>query len=208
MLSLLFNKVLGPLALIGTVGAIAFCLLWLNARDAVIEERGACNVEVIQSALDAEVIAHTATRTNYMKQIEENIEQEKRETAAIEAAKKQEQEQLLKVAGLHSAIDKLMQEANFDEIPDSGECLNVYVLNDSVAGMRLRPESCNALGPGGWSAGSANCFSAEGINGTDSAGRDFATVTYADTLKLWGIDRANLMVCNGRLEQIETLGGP
>ena len=185
----------------------ALCFgLWLSARDAVIEERGICNEATVRAALDAERIAHSSMRENYLKLLDEQAEQKEREQEALTQARANELAAKAEVAEQDKQIEKLMLEASIDDIPDSGECLNVFVLNDSVTGMRLRAASWDALSPGGWSHGGPNCFRAAGIGGTDSAGRDFATITYGDALKLWGMDRATIKTLNGRLEQIEALG--
>lgn len=45
---------------IGWAAAVAMTLLWLNARDAIIEEREGCNADKLQSVVEAEQILRQA----------------------------------------------------------------------------------------------------------------------------------------------------
>lgn len=191
---------------LGWGGMAAFVGLWLSARDAVIEERGACNAATLQTALDAALLQNKVLLENNETLLIESAEKQRQDDEAVRLARSNELTAKAEVEESRRRIDELIEEIDGDELPDSGECLSAFVLNDSVAGMRVQAASCHPFSAGGWSAGGADCFRAEGINGADSAGRDFATITYGDTLKLWAIDRGTIKTLNGRLAQIEELG--
>ncbi len=53
----------------GYVAAAILLGLWLNARDAIIEEREGCNTKITQAALASEKLAREATREAYERRL-------------------------------------------------------------------------------------------------------------------------------------------
>ena len=123
---------------IAGVGAVAFFLLWIGAKGDVIEEREACNQASIQAALDAERLAHAATRRNYETTVADLVgiaERERESRAIAEAA---ERAAIAGVALREAMIDELVIEVEKHEIPDSTACLDVFVPERSISGLRLQ----------------------------------------------------------------------
>jgi hypothetical protein len=198
-------QILRFLPLAGWPLAALFGLMYMSARDAVQDERTACNEASIQSALDAERLTHEATRRNYQSLIDElastvEIERESREIAMLaEKAAKAD------LVARETTINQLMIEASIDDIPDSSECLNVFVPGHIVDRL-LHTANCPGISGGTRSSPNSTCSRAARFNPTDSASGDFSTITYGDSLKLWGMDRDIIETLNGQLLAIDNLG--
>ncbi len=179
------------------IALAAMTALYLGKRDDLATEIEAANTRVMASVAEAEKI----TREAIEKAADDRIAQ----TAALAlSAQKARDEANEKAEAANmdalkagQRIRELELEASIDDIPDSSECLNVF-----VPGRVLYPEACGETGTNPDTGANGVCASAEGINPDNPA---FALVTYGDSMKLWLQDRAGLTTCNGQLKAIESL---
>lgn len=72
----------------GYMAAIVLGGLWLNARDAVIEEREGCNADKLQAALEAEKAASDAVISAQRREIERLASEAEKERKAARIAQK------------------------------------------------------------------------------------------------------------------------
>ena len=171
---------------------------WLGAKEDLAAEVERCNSDKLSAIAEAENITRLAERKaaqQRLAQVEQVAEKEKQareiaEDAAELAEAGQVQQQM--------RIRELELEASIDDIPDSNECLNVF-----VPGRVLPAEDCGETGSGGDSRAGGTCESTEGTDSTDSA---FSDITYGDSMKIWGKDRVIIGTLNGQLKAIESLG--
>lgn len=170
-------------------------------------EIGKCNTASVQTALDAEVIAHEATRLNYELLVADLASQAERERESREIAEAAARAAKQGSAARDETITRMMLEASIDDIPDSKECLNVFAPESSVDRLRVRATDCDEIGFSTGPGADQACASAERIDAGDPASGDFSNVTYGDTLKLWGKDRDTIEILNGRLRAISALSG-
>ncbi len=183
------------------IACVVLTGLWLDARDAVIEEREACNAGVIQAALDGERLTFAAEKRQLQKDLEDMASVNERERESARIAKAAERAAQSDTATREETITRLQLEASIDEIPDSGECLNVFVLERSLDRV-LYPSACPGEGTSTGSGDDPLCGSAEELDGADPA---FSNITYADALKIWGRDRDIIQILNGQLMAIDNL---
>ena len=188
------------------IACVVLSGLWLNARDAVIEERERCNVDKLAAIVEAETITRTALQAAHAREIAQLARQAEAKDRALEIASEELERATRGTVAHENTITRLELEASIDDIPDSKECLNVFALESSLAGLYVQPEDCGEAGAGGGSWTGAVCSGPEAVDRADSASGDFSDVTYADTLKLWGRDRVTIQILNGRLAAIESLG--
>ena len=118
--------------------AILFFFLWGDAKDGIIEERENCNAAVIQTQLDEERLLNEATRKNYEIRLQDMASQAERERESREIAEAAKEAALAGAAARDKTISRLMQEAFDDEseIPDSNQCLNAFVPEPALDGLR------------------------------------------------------------------------
>jgi len=170
--------------------------LYLDKRDDLASSIEKCNTDKLASIAEAERITRDVTQ----RAADERVAAAEA-MAAAESKAKDEATEIAHNASTEALkagqrIRELELEASIDDIPDSNECLNVF-----VPSRVLYPGDCGETGASG-SGEAGACGSSEGVNQTDPA---FAIVTYGDSMKLWLQDRAGLTACNGQLGAIESL---
>lgn len=176
--------------------------LLLKAHHDIGVEKEACNTRVEAGAREAERQARQAEKENFedrITELERMVENRDRQIMLLG----EQSEMFAADSATHQAeIRRLTLEAEFneDDLPDSKECLNVYVLRDSIAGVQLN-QSCPGTGDSGDREGSLR-----GDSGTSDEGESaFANITYSDALTIWQRDRSNLIKSNCQLRSIRTL---
>lgn len=180
--------------------------LWLGARDKVIEERGACNAAVLQDLLDQERIGRNADNRHMQQRIDNLERQAERDRESIRLAEETALRAVAGTAERDETITRLMLKAETDEIPDSDECLNVFVRAAALdEWVRVRATDCDAERPGAGAGNDRHCAGPEGSDETDPAFAHFSDITYGDALKLWGRDRDTIQTLNGQLREIAAL---
>lgn len=176
--------------------------LLLKAHHDIGVEKQACETRVTEGARRAERRARIVVAANFndrVAELDRMVEDRDREIALLG-----EQSEMFAADGAtHRAeIRRLTLEAEFDEddLPDSKECLNAFVLRDSIAGVQLA-QSCPGTGGRGDSDGAVHADP-----GTSDEGESpFANITYSDALTIWQRDRSSLVKSNCQLRSIRTL---
>jgi hypothetical protein len=184
------------------VGCLVLGGLLLNAHQTIGEEREACNTRVEAGARLAERSARLAEKENFDSQIAELRRQGEAKDREIEILN-ESAVMLAADSATHAAtIERLTLEAEFDEedLPDSKECLNVFVLRDSIAGVQ-RASSCPNSGSGDDSGDALSADSGNSHEGQSA----FSNITYSDALTIWQRDRSSLIQSNCQLTAIRNL---
>ena len=180
--------------------------LWIDAKEDLATEIERCNTDKLAAVAAAEKVTRETLQAAHDRKVAELVRQAETANRAREIADEERDRATSGTTQRDETITRLMLEASIDDIPDSKECLNVFALNSSLDGMRVRSADCSEDG-GGRSAGSDGvCESTEGTDRANPASEYFSDVTYGDTLKLWGHDRDTIQILNGQLQAIESLG--
>ena len=118
------------------VAALMFTL-WLNARDAIIEEREGCNQDKLQAVAEAENIAREALQSSLDRRLRDL---EALALSESNARREAEAARAMAEAGASDAQDtirRLMREAANDETATiESVCLNADIPDDALAGLR------------------------------------------------------------------------
>lgn len=205
LISKYITPILWFMTVFGWSAAILTSYAYMEKRDEVIEEREACNSRAVMAVAEAERITRKVSEANAAILLEELASKYERERAARELAENISQEAEQKSEDQLEVIEQLMAEASIDEIPDSKECLNVFVPEPAVSRLRLRPRSCPGAVPGSGTGASPLCSGSTGAFGNDFPTEDFSDITYGDAIKLWTIDRESIRKLNGQLTAIGML---
>lgn len=186
------------LKIIPWVGCFLLGGLLLNAHQEIGEQVGQCNTEKLEAVAQAEVITREAQQRAFAvreAQLTQQFEDaETARKAATFARDKAEQ----KADESNQQIRKLELEASIDEIPDSTECLNVF-----VPGGLWDDEDCGASSFGGSGSDQVCTDPASPLRATAEG---FTSVTYGDSIRLWGMDRSTIDILNTQLGEIDKLG--
>ena len=175
--------------------------LLLEAREDIGEEREQCNTRVEAGARQAERAAREAERLNFEQVLAARDAREAELLSEIDNLGRQREILAEEVTTVEAAVRQLTLESfDEDELPDSGACLNVYVLRDSVRGMQLG-QSCAGARDSGDNPGTLY----PGPGGADTGEPAHADITYSDVLNLWARDRASLIQSNCQLRSIRNL---
>lgn len=181
--------------------------LWLGTREDLA-------AQVEGEAHRVRVAAAEARRTTA--ELERNaatriLEQERARTAAAEGALALERELAAEAIATtedrEATIRALMLEGETDDIPDSNECLNVFIRRSALDWV-LHTGTCTDGGAGGDTGPGAVCTDPAVSAGADPATGHFSDITYSDALILWGRDRDTVQILNGRLQAIAALEVP
>ena len=175
--------------------------LWLEARENLAAERVQCNADKLQSVAEARQIAAEATQRAADARIAAMEARHQDTVHALQIAAEEAREADEELADAAVRIRELELEAEFDEedLPDSGECLNVF-----VPARVLYAENCGETGAAGDNGGEV-CADPGSLNAVDET---FATITYGDAMKLWKQDRTSLQQCGANLDAVKTLQPP
>jgi len=174
---------------------------WLEAREDLAMQIQTSNVEKLESINEAERMTREVLEAAQKDRIERLQTMAIRETQARAIAEGTLLDAIKGSEALDEQIKQLTLEASIDDIPDSKESLNVFVLESSIASLRTREDCGKASNRGNtWTNGV--CTSPEDI---DPANPTFSNITYSDSLILWGRDRDIIQTLNGKLAAIESL---
>lgn len=187
---------------VSIVGNLILGWLLLQAHEDIGAAISDCNADKVSESLEAEKAAREAEKTVFAREL---AARDRQIEIQIEARKALEAERLQALQGVETRdvrIRQLELEASIDDIPDSGECLNVYVLDSSVERM-WSDQGCDQAGDSG---SSANGVCSDSIRPTGDTRPGFARITYADALFAWNHDRNSLRNCNADKRAIAEIG--
>ncbi len=201
----MISKALIGVAAVTSAAALFFLSQWIDAERGIVEERALNNQSVLQGALDAERLSRQATISYYEKTLANQRERVALEREAQEIAQAAWLDAVAIAERHEVTIDNLIKEAP-DDIPDSDACLNVFIHESAIRGLRSAGAACTDSSPDGLPGTGEACTSTEPANRRDPAAGDFSNITYSDSLILWGRDRKGLAVCNGNMRAIRALG--
>jgi len=188
----------------GYVAAIILFWLFISAREDLATEIERCNTDKISSALVAEQLVRQATESAYNERIAELESMALNGQKAVDSANAARIEAITASSNQAITINQLMRDADVSEIPDSTECLNVFVPASAVDGMRGSGNDCRSSD---FSRSGDNqiCADSSVIAETDFPSGDFAEVTFGESLVLWEMDRSTIRSQNAQFEAIGTL---
>lgn len=199
-------KFIGPVLGASIVGNLLLFWAWQSASDAVIEEKAACNLSTVLDELEAERIAHEATKRNIKVTIGDLVAIAERERASRNLVDAENEILAARTAFHENTITRLELEAAEDELPDSRACLNAFMLTESVNGLRVSAGDCHQVGGGSRPGAHQACASTQGSDPTAFAGGAFSSITYGDGIRLWQKDRQTIVQLNSQLAGIALLG--
>lgn len=184
------------------ITTLVFGGLLLQAHQDIGEAREECNTRVEAGAREAERGARIAERENFQVRLAELARQSEAKDREIEILNESAIFAAADSATHAATIERLTLEAEFneDDLPDSKECLNVFVLRDSIAGVQ-RNQSCPNAGSGDDSGDTLSADSGSPDEGESA----FANITYSDALTIWQRDRSSLVQSNCQLQSIRNL---
>lgn len=177
-----------------------FCWLWLDARDDVAAAVAECNTEKLTAINKRERAVRKELESIHADELAERDAQIAELDRHVNILLDQ-REFMAEAANRHQSTLMQLTVEHFDEdIPDSGACLSVFVLNRSLAGM-LESESCAGSGD---SKGDGDALHAN-TRGHDADQPHFSDITYGDALVLWDRDRRAAVSSNCQLNSIREI---
>ena len=186
--------------LVGKFGGWAlsavFLFLWVRAEKAETEAIEAANTRTAVAVAEAEQITREAVTASLQREIELQKTLRRASQIAFENVSRASSAAQAEVSRTNLRIRELELESFNEDIPDSGECLNVY-----LPGRLLYTDDCREAGASG-GGDDRICAGPESLNPANSA---FAVITYGDAMRLWAKDRATIITLNSQLQQIEEL---
>ena len=183
------------------IALAAMTALYLGKRDDLASAIEQCNTDKMASIAEAERLTRETIERVNAERIAQLQAIAMSETQARQVAEGIAENAIAGTAEVEQRNRELQLEVfNAELIPDSAECLNVF-----VPARMLHAEDCGETSDSGGSGANTVCEGASGINETDPFAEDFANITYGDMSILWGRDRDSLQICNGQLFAIESL---
>lgn len=170
--------------------------LWLESREDLAAAIVQCNADKLAAVVEAEQITREALQSASDARIAELEERHRQTENALLTARDTAEDAAAEVASSEVRIRELELEASIDDIPDSTECLNVF-----IPSRVLHSGDRGEAGAGGGADGEAGAD--PGI--LNPADPSFSTVTFGDGMKLWQQDRGIIHTLNGQLAAIEAL---
>lgn len=188
------------------VAIIALGGLYVDAKQDLATAIERCNTDKQTAVAEAETLTRETLQDAHERKIAELARQAESKERALEIAAEELERATSGTAAHEQTINRLMLEASIDDIPDSKECLNVFVPRSSLDGLYMQPEDCRETDSDRSTGSNGICSSTEDIDHANPASGDFSEITFGDSLKGWGRDRATIGTLNGRLGAIESLG--
>lgn len=177
---------------------VVMTLLYLDKRDDLAAAIEQCNVDKLQSVVEAQDATRDALQAAHTRELAERDQRAAEAETELENARVAEKTAKEGTAEAEQRNRELQLEVfNAQEIPDSSECLNVF-----VPGGMLHTAGCTQAGDSGGAGADPVCEDPSATAEADSA---FSNITYSDALILWGRDRDTIQILNGQLEAIESL---
>ena len=170
--------------------------LYLGKRDDLTKAVESFNTLQMTEIAAAEKVVREATQKAANERLEMERARFQGRLNAMEVIRQAAEQAKQGVANADLRIKQLELEASIDDIPDSNECLNVF-----VPSRVLHSPDCGEAGIGG-SGDREACTGAEGVNPDNP---DFALITFGDQSRLMMRCRADKRILNSQLEQIEAL---
>ncbi len=178
---------------------------WLGAREDLAASVADCNTDKLAVIAEAEQETRELLQASFTRREAVLIQQRAAAEDARLYAEMRRADAVSDTADREAKIRRLMMEAGTDEIPDSNECLNVFVHNDALDGVRMSAGDRASIEPGGSSGTDEASSDSSGATEADPETGDFSNVTFGDTLTLWGRDRDTIETLNGQLQAIADL---
>lgn len=183
------------------VGGLFTTWRWHSVSGQLAAQVESCNADKLASAQEASEIARKAQADADSTRIAELARRLEVSEQARDIAEHGRDAEKAGKAELEARIDELEKESfDEDDIPDSGACLNAFMLYDNY--RLLYAQSCGETSDSGSGQGEdGSC------TGTLSEGKSFsfAPITYGDAIKLWRDDRGSLIACNADKRAIRAL---
>lgn len=180
------------------IALAAMTALYLGKRDDLAVAIEQCNVDKLQSVVEAQDAARDTLQAAHAQELADRDQRAVEAETALQNARAAEEMAKLGTAEAEQRNRELQLEVfNAEEIPDSSECLNVF-----VPGGMLHTAGCPQAGDSGSSGADTVC---EDPGTTAEADSAFSNITYSDSLILWGRDRDTIQILNGQLQAIESL---
>lgn len=199
---------MGPITYIAAGSTLALVVmtgLYLDKRDDFASAVANCNASKLESIAIAERQTREVLSFAHEREKLEWIARTKAADLARDMAEKRAAEAVETTANREEKIRQLSLEASTDEIPDSKECLNVFVPRVGLDWVQLYTGNCGEASAGGSTRPDEVCSDTREVTGEDSSYRDLSDITFSDSLILWGRDRDTVQILNGRLTAIESL---
>ncbi len=199
---------MGPVTYIAagaSLGLLIMTGLYLDKRDDYAQAVSDCNASKLAEVAEAERAVRETLEAAYERQKAEWIALYEAKDSALKEAEVSRDAALVGRDDREARIQKLTLEASVDEIPDSFECLNVFIPWAALDWMRNADENCPETGDSTGAGSDQVCTNPGGLNGTLPSPGDFSTITYSDGMLIWGRERDNLEIANGRLLAIRHL---
>ncbi len=178
--------------------------LWLEARDDVAIAISECNASKLAEIAEAERLVRETVQAAADERAAELARRAIQADDAVAQAKFARDMAEQGTAQREDRIRQLELEASIDDIPDSFECLNVFVPECALERVRDGEDSTQA-GDSESAGSSAVCADTGGTDSGDTATAAFSALTYSDVLILWPRDRDSLETVNGQLRAIRGL---
>jgi len=170
--------------------------LYLDKRDELATTIEKANTDKVKSVLLAEKQVSKRLNEAHTQELEEREIRYRAAQKAIETATEAAQAAQNAAAEKDVAIRELQLEASIDDIPDSGECLNVY-----VPGGMLHTRDCEGTSPGG---GSENGICVN-TGRTDQTNPSFGSITFGELAEITNKNIATIDALNAQLIGIRKL---
>lgn len=171
--------------------------LWQGAKEDLVRQTEKANTEKVRYALEKEGEVKDALNAAHAEELAERDRMAKATQDALAAITAVADSAQDEIAEKNGRIQQLELEADFDEIPDSGECLNVY-----VPGGLLLERDCASPGNSGSREGGA----CRNIGQSHQTYPAFSAVTYSQLAEAFNHNTAGLEQCNAQLAEIRALG--
>ncbi len=174
--------------------------LLLKAHQDIGAQIGECNASKLAAVAAAEKKVREAEKQASERKLAQLARQTESERRAREIA---DEGRIMAEAGTAEREDRIRElelEADFDDIPDSAECLNVFIRAVALDGLLHAGDCTGAVrGEGG---DDQVCTNTRRVPGGDPG---FSNITYGDGLILWGRDRDIIDVHNADKRAIKSI---
>lgn len=183
------------------IGALAIALaimtwLYLGKRDDLASAIEQANTVKALAVVEAQKQVSEVLTRNHSEELARRSQLQTESESALRDAREAAELANVGIADRERQIRTLELEASIDEIPDSGECLNVYV----PSGL-LHARDCGETGLGGDGEGGA-CIN---TGRTDQTAAGFSSVTFSELVSLTNKNIVTIDVLNGQLKTIDDL---
>ena len=178
---------------------VALCVmtwLYMEKRDELASTIEKANTDKIRAVLAAEQKVSGRLRASHSEELARQAQRQRDSENALRDAQEAAEQARMGLDERNRRITQLELEASIDDIPDSGECLNVYV-PDGV----LHTRDCGEAGFGG-NNGHGVCVN---TGRPDQTATGFSSVTFSELISITNQNIATIDALNGQLSAIDDL---